>query len=74
MATPEQITPFIKRVRKKIEERAAQRLATSSQAGLMSVADKVKLDSISIDFERGTLTVVNNGVTLTFAAVKEATP
>lgn len=40
----------------------------------MSAADKAKLDSITFDFERGTLTVVNNGTSLTFTAVKEDSP
>jgi hypothetical protein len=74
MATPVHITTFIQRVRKKIEEREHSRLATSLQAGHMSAADKAKLDSITFDFERGTLTVVNNGTSLTFTAVKEDSP
>lgn len=74
MATPVHITAFINRVRKKIEEREHARLATSSQAGHMSAADKAKLDSITFDFERGTLTVVSNSTTLTFASVKEDSP
>ena len=74
MITPAKIVAFLKRIRKNIEQRVFARLATNSAAGVMSAADKAKLDSITFDFDRGTLTVVSNGVTLTFAAIKEATP
>lgn len=59
MPTKEHIKSFIRQVRARQDER------------YMSAADKAKLDSINFDFERGTLTVVSNGVTLTFAAIKE---
>ena len=59
MPTKEQTKSFLRRVRQRQDSR------------YMSVADKAKLDSIQFDFERGTLSVVANGVTLTFTAVKE---
>ena len=74
MLTPAKIVAFIKRIRKNIEQRVFALLATNSVAGVMSATDKAKLDSITFDFDCGTLTVVSNGVTLTFAAVKEASP
>lgn len=46
-------------------------LASANQNGVMRAADKAKLDSISFDFQRGTLSVVSGNVTLTFAAIKE---
>ena len=44
------------------------RLATHTSAGLMSAADKIKLDNIQFDFESGTLSVFSSKGILTFTA------
>ena len=65
------IKNFMRQVRKRQDERLSNQLATHDKAGVMSAADKIKLDMIQFDFERGTLSVVTDTVTLTFAAIKE---
>ena len=65
------IKNFMRQVRKRQDERLSNQLATQDKAGVMSAADKIKLDMIQFDFERGTLSVVTDTVTLTFAAIKE---
>lgn len=77
MPTHSQIKSFIRKVRAKHDERIAKdyqrkdALATTSMAGLMSADDKIKLNSFTFDFERGTLSVVTNQGTLTFSATQK---
>lgn len=63
----------IKSLIRQVRERQNDNTATIYKNGMMSAADKVKLDAIRFDFERGTLSVVTDNVTLTFAAIKEET-
>lgn len=51
-------------------EELDSRLASSTSAGLMSAADKVKLDNIQFDFESGTLSFLTPKGILTFAAIR----
>ena len=74
MPTNEHIKSFIGEVLRRQDARLELKLATSSKAGAMSADDKIKLDAIRFDFERGTLSVVTDSVTLTFAAIKKNTP
>ena len=66
MPTKNQIKDFLHDARKKQDSR----LATQSSAGLMSAADKVKLDNIQVDFENGTLSILTSKGILTFAAIR----
>ena len=66
MASNEQIKNLLRSYR--IEQ--DNRLATSVKAGLMSAADKVKLDNMQIDFESGTLYILTSKGILTFTGVK----
>ena len=45
-------------------------LASSQCAGLMSAADKIKLDNIQFDFDSGTLSILTPKGILTFAAIR----
>lgn len=67
MPPSRQIKSFVGKVR----ERQENSTATAYKNSMMSAADKVKLDAIRFDFERGTLSVVTDNVTLAFAAIKE---
>ena len=66
MATNSQIKDYLQAIRKEQDNR----LASHSSAGLMSAADKFKLDSIHFDFENGTLSVFTSKGILTFAAIR----
>ena len=45
-------------------------LASSQSAGLMSAADKIKLDNFHVDFDSGTLSILTPKGILTFAAIR----
>lgn len=66
MASNAQIKDFLHDVFKEQETH----LATQTSAGLMSAADKVKLDNIQVDFENGTLSIFTSKGILTFAAIR----
>ena len=66
MPTKNQIKNCLHDVRKKQDSR----LATQSSAGLMSAADKVKLDNIQVDFDNDTLSILTSKGILTFAAIR----
>ena len=62
MATNDQIKDFLQGALKR------QETATPQRAGLMSAADKAKLDNIQFDFENGTLRFFTSKGILTFTA------
>lgn len=66
MATNDQIKDYLRNIQKMQDSR----LATQMSAGLMSAADKVKLDNIQVDFESGTLSILTSKGILTFAAIR----
>ena len=66
MATNEQIKDLLRSFR--IEQDS--RLATQNGSGLMSAADKIKLDNMQVDYESGTLSILTSKGILTFAGVK----
>ena len=66
MATNEQIKKLLRGVVKKQESC----LASSTNAGLMSAADKIKLDNIQVDFDSGTLSILTPRGVMAFAAIK----
>ena len=66
MATNEQIKDLLRSFR--IEQDS--RLATNACSGLMSAADKIKLDNMQVDYESGTLSILTSKGILTFAGVK----
>lgn len=68
MPSKDQIKDFLHDVRKTQDTR----LANHSKAGLMSAADKVKLDNIQFDFESGTLRFFTSKGILTFTGVKSS--
>ena len=68
MATNDQIKDLLRGV---IDEQE-KHLASSTSAGLMSAADKIKLDNIHVDFDSGTLSILTPKGILTFAAIKGA--
>ena len=45
-------------------------LASSTSAGLMSAADKIKLDNFHVNFDSGTLSILTPKGILTFAAIR----
>ena len=66
MATNDQIKDYLRNIQKVQDNR----LATQTSAGLMSAADKIKLDNIQVDFESGTLSILTSKGILTFAAIR----
>lgn len=66
MATNDQIKNLLRSVVKEQNSR----LASSTSAGLMSAADKIKLDNIQVDFDSGTLSILTPRGILTFAAIR----
>ena len=66
MATNDQIKDYLREIQKVQDSR----LATQTSAGLMSAADKIKLDNIQVDFESGTLSILTPKGILTFAAIR----
>ena len=64
MPTKNDIKDFLQGVIQKQETRPA----TSTSAGLMSAADKAKLDNIQFDFDSGTLRFFTSKGILTFTA------
>ena len=56
MPTKNDIKDYLREIQKKQDSR----LATHTSAGLMSAADKIKLDNIQFDFESGTLSVFSS--------------
>ena len=70
MPNKEQTKKFLRAIR----EEQDTRLATNTSAGLMSAADKIKLDNIQVDFESGTLSILTSKGILTFAAIRGNSP
>ena len=66
MANNDQIKELLQMFRKEQDNR----LASHSSAGLMSAADKIKLDNIQVNFDNGTLSVFTSKGILTFAAIR----
>ena len=66
MPNKEQTKKFLRAIR----EEQDTRLATNTSAGLMSAADKIKLDNIQVDFDSGTLSILTPKGILTFAAIR----
>ena len=66
MATNDQIKDFLREIQKVQDSR----LASQTSAGLMSAADKIKLDNIQVDFDSGTLSILTPKGILTFAAIR----
>ena len=66
MATNDQIKDFLREIQKVQDSR----LASQTSAGLMSAADKIKLDNIHVDFDSGTLSILTPKGILTFAAIR----
>ena len=66
MATNDQIKDYLREIQKVQDSR----LATQTSAGLMSAADKSKLDNIQVDFDSGTLSILTPKGILTFAAIR----
>ena len=66
MPNKEETKKFLRAFR----EEQDTRLATNTSAGLMSAADKIKLDNIQVDFESGTLSILTPKGILTFAAIR----
>ena len=66
MANNDQIKELLQMFRKEQDNR----LASQSSAGLMSAADKIKLDNIQVNFDNGTLSVFTSKGILTFAAIR----
>ncbi len=64
MPTKNDIKDYVRGVIQKHDTR----LATPTNAGLMSTADKIKLDNIQFDFESGTLRLFTSKGILTFTA------
>ena len=64
MAFKAEIKDYLQAAFKKQEKRPA----TNTRAGLMSAADKAKLDNIQFDFDSGTLRFFTSKGILTFTA------
>ncbi|MBQ3451037.1 MAG: hypothetical protein IJG32_02085 [Selenomonadaceae bacterium] len=66
MPSKEETKNLLRSLVKELESRPA----SQTSAGLMSAADKIKLDNIQFDFESGTLSFLTPKGILTFAAIR----